>query len=547
MTINFTAGGGDGLFDILGKWFHAFKTLNTARATTVPTEVLDAILQYKKRTASTANADAYLSTISGALEGWKAGGDSIPSSGSQFLQQLIVDIVRTDAAQPDYTFEQCLSYLLAAMSTQSYKVEGNTVSSSLAAGGSNSANDLVIAHTVVRGDGRTQELAYAEPITFTVSSSSYRSASLGVRSNASTGLLSYDWPLGSGLNTSVTSVHASTSNLLTNGDFETVTVANLPDGWTPVAGTVGTMYTITAPEQQTIVIAGTPTSGSYWLRWVNPDGIERTSDRLDYNASSSDVESALQGILGLENVSVSSTGTSPNYTHTVTFTGVAGNINNLSSINALNTGTITHAQTVAGSDDAYEGNALKITGNGSTQGTIYQALPVLEPDTVYFLAWRHKKGSTPAAGTVRFAVVDEIAGTVVNNSAGTANSASYDLTTTAVTTSYTAAWMAIRVPKSASQPLYLEIKQTTAISNAAYYALDEMVLVEAEQLYRGGPYVAAISGKTAPILTDTWTLTLSNDRASEMQEWFGRIFGMWDREALLPVTGTTLLPDSLIA
>lgn len=75
---------------------------------------------------------------------------------------------------------------------------------------------------------------------------------------------------------------------------------------------------------------------------------------------------------------------------------------------------------------------------------------------------------------------------------------------------------------------------------------DEMVVVQATELYKGGPYVEAVSGATAAVLEDLWTLTLTNNRAGDLQEWFQRAFDMANKDFLLPSSGTTNVPDALI-
>lgn len=70
-------------------------------------------------------------------------------------------------------------------------------------------------------------------------------------------------------------------------------------------------------EVQTVAISGTPTAGTWRIHWNG-----YTTDLLDYNASTSAVQSALRAIPGLSAITVTSTGTGVDLTHTVTFLGV---------------------------------------------------------------------------------------------------------------------------------------------------------------------------------------------------------------------------------
>lgn len=68
-------------------------------------------------------------------------------------------------------------------------------------------------------------------------------------------------------------------------------------------------------EVQTIVISGTPTGGSYTVTF---DG--KTTAGIDWDANGATFQAAIRLIPGLEQVTVVTTGSSPNYTHTVTMT-----------------------------------------------------------------------------------------------------------------------------------------------------------------------------------------------------------------------------------
>jgi hypothetical protein len=93
--------------------------------------------------------------------------------------------------------------------------------------------------------------------------------------------------------------------------------------------------------------------------------------------------------------------------------------------------------------------------------------------------------------------------------------------------------------------VYLEFN-VASLETGTTYCLDEVVLVQGNQLYAGGPIVSAVAGKAGPVITDRWTLTAANNRAGKFQEWFARTFDMRSRGLLLPSAGSTNIPDSLI-
>lgn len=116
-----------------------------------------------------------------------------------------------------------------------------------------------------------------------------------------------------------------------------------------------TTVATTTAETQTITITGTPTSGTYTLTF---DG--KTTAALAFNADGPTVQAALRLIAGLEQVTVSSTGSTPNFVHTVVMTGAPGANGTSSPPQMTNTdgtsgGThnIAHATTVAGVADTW--------------------------------------------------------------------------------------------------------------------------------------------------------------------------------------------------
>ena len=76
-----------------------------------------------------------------------------------------------------------------------------------------------------------------------------------------------------------------------------------------------------------------------------------------------------------------------------------------------------------------------------------------------------------------------------------------------------------------------------------------------DSLYSGGPQAAIFSGKTpftkgsAQVAPDSFTITVTNDRAGEFQEWFERMFDMAAKGLILPSDsgGSETQSDALIA
>jgi hypothetical protein len=543
MALNYTDGN-SGIFDILGKLFHSIEAANTARGTTVPTAIDGLRDKFALDTATTQAMELAFAPLPNSQLGWQGSGDSLAAQLATIAAGYLRGVVARDAAQPADTIDNALQYLIDQMIADDYYVDPNVVAvSALTADAGNSANDLEILYTSKVGDGENLENLLAEVAAIDLTSVS-GGVSVRSRGKQSKSSLAHDWPAGSGHTVQFSAADPAAS-LLTNGDFEDMTISNLPDNWVLLDGVPGTAYVLTNFEVQEVVIAGTPTSGGYYLRYTSPAGPVYVTTRLAYNAGQAEVQAALRLLPGLSQVTVLTTGTTPNFTHTITFTGEAGNLTTLAAESQLDTGTITPAQVTAGSADAYRGRSLTVVGSGAANRRIYQVLQTLTADKVYFVCLRHKKTATPLTGEVRVALVTGYGGSVLADSAGANNEAIYNLTAGDVTTSYTANWFPVRIRPSQAQPVYLEI-DVQGLEAGTTYCLDEVVLIEGTQLYAGGPIVAAVQGKTSPSIGDKWTLTTTNDRAGEFQTYFDRAFDMRAKRLLLPSSGTTNIPDSLI-
>lgn len=196
-------------------------------------------------------------------------------------------------------------------------------------------------------------------------------------------------------------------------------------------------------------------------------------------------------------------------------------------------------------------SALKIIGNGSELTSLVQPFDdaggtptQLAPNTVYAVSFWTKVDSVPAAGVLRVALVNG-SGTVINDDAGTANSTTVSLP--GETTTYAHHYAFFRTPKNLPAIVQLQVKLTTALTNARIVYISDLMLAEATQAYSGGPFVAIIPGSTRFILNDYFTIAASNDYGSLWQLWIERLFGMRDMGLQLPsTTGAETILDSLI-
>lgn len=549
MTMNLhDAVNGNGLFDVQGKIFKALADLNTAAGSTVPTSFNGFSTQYAKLAGAVVEEDQNLNSPAAApIPSWQSSASTLTSWARTRLSQLLAAFVNQDALQPAQGDSNNLAYLLAQMKAGSDYLAPNTVTTSLSAAGGNSSTDLEILHTPNRGDGLNQQHSLAEAIAISISSTGSPPGLQFLAPSAASDKLDADWPLGSGANFGLTATDPSAS-LLPNGNFETDATINVPDGWLIQTGTPGGTVKISLVAVQTVTISGTPTAGYYVLTWLDPNGVTWATSALPYNASGSQVQAALRTIPGLGAITVSSSGTSPNLTHTITFTGVAGDINTLGYISQLTGGApaIATATTTHGDAAAYKGQALIFASNGSELTAVYSPALTLSPETVYFCGFRSRRVGATAAGQVAAEIVGSIGGAALSDDQGNANQLLISATAIA-TASADFRWFAFRLPASQTGPVYLRLRISTAVDNGVSIYWDEAAIVAAQELYAGGPFVAALAGKTAPRSADAWTLTVANDRAGVLHEWYNRAFDLAGKRLLLPATGSNLIPNSVVS
>lgn len=549
----------DGLFDLLGKAFHAIDVLNTARGTTVPAGVLATIEQFKLLT-STLGLQPVVDGLADATTSNQSQADSLAQSLQNYCQQLLIEMADADTPLAAKTLENALALLIDQMRANSQSVDASTVSESVTVGASNIGNGRIV-FTSKRAGGLQQENQIPETITATVATSVNPGAATLQLSTAAAArnLLAEDWPAGSGAGGSLLAGSPATG-LLTNGEFDDDTDEdNVPDGWQVSVGTIGTTIKMTVNEIQTVAISGTPTGGTYTLSVTNIVGKVQTTDDLTFDASASSVQAAIAALDGFQDVTVTATGTSPNLTHSVTFNGVGGNLAIMSSTNLLTGGTpvITHGTTTQGTSQVFSGGkALWFLSDGAQLTTINQKLSGLSPQVAYAISLWAMADVVPAAGVITIDLVDGIGGTVINDDQGTANSITFNATAlsdtvfkhlTALVSGSTEC--VFRTPTNLPPLVYLRIRISTAVTSTRSVFFDRASLVALTEIYPGGPLLAAFSGAADFVFGDEFTITAANNRAGLLQEWSNRVFDMANQGLLLPsnAAGGETIPDSVVA
>jgi len=101
-------------------------------------------------------------------------------------------------------------------------------------------------------------------------------------------------------------------------------------------------------QVNTIAIAGTPTGGTYTITLVDDVNGTQTTSALAYNAAAATVQTAIRLLTGHSTATVTATGTTPNFTHTLSLKAIerAVTVTATSSLTG-GTPTITVTNTVA--------------------------------------------------------------------------------------------------------------------------------------------------------------------------------------------------------
>lgn len=78
----------------------------------------------------------------------------------------------------------------------------------------------------------------------------------------------------------------------------------------------------------TLAISGTPTGGTYDITIVGDDEVASQTVTLAYNAAAATVQTALRALTGdgMSQTTVTASGSTPNFTHTITFKGTREDI-----------------------------------------------------------------------------------------------------------------------------------------------------------------------------------------------------------------------------
>jgi hypothetical protein len=529
----------------LGHAMYIGEATQTALKTTVPTRA-DAFLTGLGSSLG-AQFETVRNQILNAQNAFQsAGATSNANLVQRPCQQLILLTVQAEVPSAN-TIPLAVQELIKLFVDGTESFDASVVASSVSYDAANTGTGVLVASTK-RADGKDCLFAFAEAIRFTCNSVNGGQGTFVANTPAVISPLNPTWPGGSGASGTTTgSTASSTGNLVTNGTLEANedVNANLPLGWHASVGVLGTTLKMGVVQQQTITVTGPPTDGYYIIRYTNAAGDIQATAPLAFDATGSDVQSALNALVGLAGVTVSTTGTTPLYTHTITFTGIT--YPTILAVDEYTTGgTYTPAISVASSAHVMRGSrSLEFDSSGAENTTI-QVPVTLAALSQYAFCCFMKVDSVPAGGVITIDLVDGIGGSVINDDAATANT--FTVTASGLTTSFVAKTGVFRTPATMPAQVYLRIRLSTPVSNGTSVFVDEVQLRTMDECYTDGPSVAIFEGATGWMENDIATLTVTNSRNGTFHEYLDRILGLREARLQFPVINPTgSQPDTKVA
>lgn len=273
--------GTNGLFTRLGKILLILADTNTWQGTTLAGDVSSLYGQFTNTIGLSLidGNDAQFNSGQLSAEGYLAYLQTV-------AQSVINEMVYADVPQlSNSDLGLSLAELIRQMKVSSDSVKADTIAQTVTAGSSNHGTGVCVCSTKT-ADGLVAEYSYPETVTLTCTSDTSNSAvTAGNEGFTATGqvaitdTLSWQYPGGSVAQLSLSAINAtadnSQGNLLTNSDFETWTVSNIPDDWTIATGTAGT----------TVLRSSTAYRGTYSLN-LHGNGSENTCVTQLFNDSS---------------------------------------------------------------------------------------------------------------------------------------------------------------------------------------------------------------------------------------------------------------------
>jgi hypothetical protein len=171
--------------------------------------------------------------------------DGIKSTLQLIVQNTFIRMADDDVGLPSQTITAALQEIVRQLNNSSDSVKAPTITATPASGTPSPTGNPTVCAGLKDPDGHTLDYVYNEVLDLVVTADSFSGGAtagretLSVTGDAKEGsMLSWNWPKGSGANTSLAACDAAENagaNLLTNGSFDTWS-SNTPGTWTISTG-----------------------------------------------------------------------------------------------------------------------------------------------------------------------------------------------------------------------------------------------------------------------------------------------------------------------
>lgn len=516
-----------GLFDILGRlWYAAQERLDhlatqqealTAAAQAITTTLAQPPELQAEKIASQTLTETRLAdtTLAGLLS---------------LGQRLIQEAVRVDTGRL-LTIQQATEEAVRQFRCQGYYVSSPTVSVSVQPNSANQGDAILYVQELAEDGYPGASWVPQTGKVLVQKDQVHFSAPDDVSPLDST------WPKGSGL-TGLLRPIALSEGYLTHGDLQPAN-SQLP-GWT----ILGSSYQSISPPKDELILSVAPTGGYFRLAYTNRSLQTRLSSDIAYNVSASTLQQIIRGLdPELDRAECEVSVRANNLGWQLFWRKAWADLSLLQVYSYLEGATLSIQRTQSGTAGAYAGYALKLIGDGTEKTGLYQRVQVARPQATGLAVvrvWRHAGCTDGTLQLGLFQAASETASAVLTP-AGEDNLLSVPLDTLPEEE-----FSVLLCPMAWTPPLdgYFGIRFSEPPSSGhVMLNWPQFIPVSAPSFWQPG--LVLLNERFGPRELDAWTFTISNDLAGQVLTWWLRMFPQMNLS--LPRTGTTLIPDTILA
>lgn len=521
--ITFKTGDRKGLFDELGRVFYTAQQAITA-SNNIATAYNNAAAAASSQISETPEA------LAGTLETYgvlmRNIQRSVLTDGFAAANTLVEHAVAKDAGQK-LTRAEALKYVIQQMTQGGYYINGPTVSVNTSKGANTGDAELFVQSLGPDGRASPDWL----PQTLTVQT---KNGSPLLYAKAAKNTADVEWPGGSGAYGAMVPTFRLGDGILKNQPLEHAD--NRWSDWTAIGSQISALL----PPRDEIQYSASPTGGYFRLKFTSRDSTTKTSADIPYDATAATV-AAVIGALDpeLKRVSVSARSGGPGFT--LDWPRGRYDLPLMTVESYLQGATISVVRTRAGTAGGYLGYGINFNGNGAELTGLFQRVTLARAGAGLAIARIFHDGAS--AGTVQIGLFKEAASTAqpINRPNGQPNAASFYLSSLAANQFHV---ITCPLAWAANTDGFFGIRLTTAITNGKRLAINwpQMILWSSQ---RWQPAIALCLERFGLGPNDSWTVTVSNNLSGQLMTWWIRAFP--ELETFPPTSGTTLIPDSVIA